>query len=88
MSRGSQAPFHTDRIRLDRHLAATDDARNDQSGRTAGDVLEAARDAFTTAVDAVAAIGAVLFVLLAILAAVALRKIHPRRDVTPSYSGT
>jgi DHA2 family multidrug resistance protein-like MFS transporter len=49
-------------------------------------VLEAARDAFTTAVDAVAIVGAVLLVSLAILAAVALRQLRPRRDVTPSYS--
>jgi MFS transporter, DHA2 family, multidrug resistance protein len=52
------------------------------------EVLQAARDAFTTAVDAVATVGAVLFVSLAILAAVALRQVRPPRDVTPSYSGT
>jgi MFS transporter, DHA2 family, multidrug resistance protein len=47
------------------------------------EVLEAARDAFTTAVDAVAVVGAVLFALLAILAALALRRI-PGRDLMTS----
>ena len=54
--------------------------------RLGPEVLEAARDAFTTAVDAVATVGAVLFVSLAILAAVALRQTRPHRDVTPSHS--
>jgi DHA2 family multidrug resistance protein-like MFS transporter len=49
-------------------------------------VLDAARDAFTTAVDTVATVGAVLFVALAILAAVALRRIRPPREAAPSYS--
>jgi hypothetical protein len=43
------------------------------------EVLKAARDAFTTAMDTVAMIGAGLFVSLAILAAVALRQVRPRR---------
>jgi DHA2 family multidrug resistance protein-like MFS transporter len=47
------------------------------------EVLEAARDAFATAVDAVAVVGAVLFALLAILAALALRRI-PGRDLMTS----
>jgi membrane protein implicated in regulation of membrane protease activity len=47
-------------------------------------VLEAARDGFTTAVNATATVGAVLFITLAIIAAVALRRIRPRRDMTPS----
>jgi MFS transporter, DHA2 family, multidrug resistance protein len=52
------------------------------------EVLGAARDAFTTAVDTVALVGAVLFVTLAIIAAVALRHVRPRPDVTPSDEGT
>jgi MFS transporter, DHA2 family, multidrug resistance protein len=52
------------------------------------EVLGAARDAFTTAVDTVALVGAVLFVTLAIIAAVALRQVRPRRDATPSDEGT
>jgi DHA2 family multidrug resistance protein-like MFS transporter len=52
------------------------------------EVLGAAHDAFTTAMDTVAMIGAALFVSLAILAAVALRQVRPRRDATPSHSGS
>jgi DHA2 family multidrug resistance protein-like MFS transporter len=52
------------------------------------EVLDAARDAFTTAVNIAAGVGAVLFVALAVLAAIVLRRTGSRRGVTPSHSGT
>lgn len=77
---------------------AADDARESIAGAVTSaahlgpplgvDVLEAGREAFTTAMGAAATVGAVLFVALSILAAVALRRIRPRRDMTPSDTET
>ena len=58
-------------------------AAGDLPDPLASDLLEAAREAFTTALDTVAVVSAIVLVGLAILAAISLRRLRPLGEPSP-----